>query len=203
MSENKKRQTVERLAELRRRVAAGDLHAHCELWIELLEGIQDLRGRSVIRRNPAYGVRLLRSAAEGGTSQGYDSLAYAYDVGLGVRTNRPEAERRSYCYQYGIGVKMNLSEARTLYRRAMSSGHITPYFREEAMYGLAVSFVDLGQNARAVPLLKAASADEDYRRPRRFSNRSKGRKRRSHVGAGPSFGRTCWGMRSVGSTLTS
>jgi TPR repeat protein len=195
---------------LRRRVAAGDLQAHFELGLELRDGIQDIRGRTIVRRNAVYAVRLLRAAAQGGISEAYDSLAYAYDVGLGVRANRAEAERwyrrayrsgssmcagslaiiyrdagdlRSafrwyrraaalkdgdamvdvaYCYQYGIGVRKNVLAAQRVYRSAMSSRDITAYGREEAMYGLAVSFVDTGQNARAVPLLKAASADGDY-----------------------------------------
>lgn len=210
MSISKQTQLNRRLARLRGRVAAGDLQAHFELGLELLEGIQDVRGRSIVRRNPAYAVGLLRAAAEGGISQAYDSLAYAYDVGLGVRANRAEAERwyrrayRSgssmgagnlaviyrdvgdlrtafrwyrraaalkdgdamvdvaYCYQYGIGVRKNISEARKLYRCAISSRDITAYGREEAMYGLAVSFVDAGQRFRAIPLLEAAAVDGDY-----------------------------------------
>ena len=210
MSISKPKQPKQRLARLRGRVAAGDFRAHFELGLELLEGIQDARGRPVVRRNPVYAVRLLRAAAEGGVTDAFFSLGYAYDVGLGVRTNQTEAERwyrrayrtgssmgtgnlaiiyrdagdlRSafrwyrraaalkdgdamvdvaYCYQYGIGVRKNITEARKLYRGAISSRDITANGREEAKYGLAISFVDAGQNARAVRLLKTAAADGDY-----------------------------------------
>ena len=210
MHRSTKQETKRRLAMLRRRVASGDLQAHYELGLELLEGFQDIRGRSVVRRSPGYAVDLLRAATEGGITEAYDSLAYAYDVGLGVRANRAEAERwyrrayrigssmgaynlaiiyrdtgdlRSafrwwqraaglndgdatvdvaYCYQYGIGVRKNAAEARRLYRRAMSSKDISQSGREEAMYGLAISFVDVGHRTRAIPLLKSAAVDVDY-----------------------------------------
>lgn len=38
-----------------------------------------------MRRNPPYAVRLLQSAAEGGDSTAAAILAYAYDVGHGIR----------------------------------------------------------------------------------------------------------------------
>jgi TPR repeat protein len=67
-----------------------------------------------------------------------------------------------YCYQYGIGTRRNRLLARRMFRRALTSSHISESGREEAMYHLAVSFVDDGKTRLALPLLVRASADGDY-----------------------------------------
>ena len=54
------------ISELRRRVAQGDVSAMCDLGMWLQEGFQDRKGRRVLRSNPAYSFRLLKTAAEGG-----------------------------------------------------------------------------------------------------------------------------------------
>jgi len=67
-----------------------------------------------------------------------------------------------YCYQYGIGTRRNLLLARRMFRRALTSRAISESGREEAMYHLAVSFVDDGKIRLALPLLVCAAADVDY-----------------------------------------
>jgi len=67
-----------------------------------------------------------------------------------------------YCYQYGIGTRRNLSLACRMFRRALTSSNISEAGREEAMYHLAVSFVDDGKIPLAIPLLVRAAADGDY-----------------------------------------
>lgn len=76
------------MARLRRGVAAGDVASMRELGLNLAEGIQDQHGRSLVRRNSAYAVRLFRRAAARGDPWATGSLGYAYDVAEGVRRNR-------------------------------------------------------------------------------------------------------------------
>ena len=45
------------ITELRRRVAQGDVSAMCDLATWLQEGLQDKKGRAIIRRDPAYAFR--------------------------------------------------------------------------------------------------------------------------------------------------
>jgi uncharacterized protein len=52
-----------------------------------------------------------------------------------------------YCYQYGIGVRKNAASAKRMFRRALVSKNITQYGREEAMYHLALQFIDEGKHA--------------------------------------------------------
>jgi TPR repeat protein len=67
-----------------------------------------------------------------------------------------------YCYQYGIGTRRNTANAKRLFRRAIKSKDISQYGREEAMYHLAVQFIDEGKRQIAIPLLKRAAADGDF-----------------------------------------
>jgi TPR repeat protein len=48
-----------------------------------------------------------------------------------------------YCYQYGTGVRRDERAARTAYRSAVRSQWINEYSREEALYHLAVAYLDL------------------------------------------------------------
>jgi TPR repeat protein len=197
------------LSALRLRVAQGDASAMCGLGMWLQEGFQDRKGLAVIRSNPAYAFRLLKTAAEGGHKEAAFPLAYAYDVGLGTRRNRRQAVRwytgdyrngrsggatniaiiyrdsgdlrrafgwwmraaalddgdavdAGYCFQYGIGVRKNVASARRLYRRAIAARDNSMWGREEALYQLAVSYLDAGQPKLAMPLLKRAARDGDY-----------------------------------------
>jgi len=87
---------------LRLRVALGDLPAMCDLGMWLQEGFQDRKGRAVIRRNPAYAFRLLKTAAEGGHNEAAFPLGYAYNLGLGTRRSRRQAVRwYTVDYRYG------------------------------------------------------------------------------------------------------
>lgn len=67
-----------------------------------------------------------------------------------------------YCYRYGIGVRKNITSALGLYRRAIAGPDISMWGREEALYQLALTYVDAGKPRLAVPLLKRAAQDGDY-----------------------------------------
>jgi TPR repeat protein len=179
------------------------------LGLDLLEGIQNRKGRSIVRRNPRAAIAYFRKAAARGDSTAATSLGYAYDVGIGTKRNVAQAMRwyrqaaRSgesmamynlgtvyrdagksvrafqwwqraavmrdgdaavdvgYCYQYGIGTRKNPANAKRMFRRAIASRDISQYGREEAMYHLAVQFIDEGKRQSALPLLKRAAADDD------------------------------------------
>jgi hypothetical protein len=64
--------------------------------------------------------------------------------------------------KYGIGTGKNSANAKRMFRRAIGSGNITDYGREEAMYHLAIQFIDEGRLWLAIPLLKRATADDDF-----------------------------------------
>jgi TPR repeat protein len=65
----------------------------CELGICLQDGLQDKRGRAIMRRNPTAGFRLFLHAAEAGDRSGAYLLGHAYDVGLGTTPNKELALR--------------------------------------------------------------------------------------------------------------
>jgi len=205
-----KRRWRDHIASLVRQADAGEVSAMTDLGLNLFEGIQDRRGRSIVRRNPRAAVGWFRQAANCGDSTAASSLGYAYNVGLGTKRNVAQAIRwyrraaRSgnstatynlatvyrdagkpvlafqwweraadmrdgdaavdvgYCYQYGIGTRKNTANARRMFRRAIASRDISQYGREEAMYHLAVQFIDEGKRQFAFPLLKRAAADDDF-----------------------------------------
>jgi uncharacterized protein len=76
------------VARLKRLATAGDVPSITDLGLTLADGIQDRNGRCLVRRNPAYSVRLLRRAAQMGDRSATGSLGYAYDVGRGIRRDR-------------------------------------------------------------------------------------------------------------------
>lgn len=76
-----------RVAHLRRAAASGDIAAVRDLGLTLRDGVQDRQGRSLVRSNSAYAVRLFRRAAESGDSEAASALGHAYDIGQGVRRN--------------------------------------------------------------------------------------------------------------------
>jgi TPR repeat protein len=198
------------IASLVRQADAGVVSAMTELGLNLFEGIQDRKGRSIVRRNPHAAVAWFRQAANRGDSTAASSLGYAYDIGLGTKRDIAQGIRwyrraaRSgdstatynlatvyrdvgkaalafqwweraadmrdgdaavdvgYCYQYGIGIRKSTANAKRMFRRAIASKDISQYGREEAMYHLAVQFIDEGKRRFAVPLLKRAAADDDF-----------------------------------------
>jgi TPR repeat protein len=205
-----KRGWRDHIALLGREADAGEVSAMTDLGLNLLEGIQDRKGRSIVRRNPRAAVTWFRKAANRGDRTAASSLGYAYDVGLGTKRNVAQAIRwyqraaRSgdstatsnlatvyrdagkarlafqwwkraadmrdgdaavdvgYCYQYGIGTRKNAADAKRMFRRAIASRDISQYGREEAMYHLAVQFIDEGRRRLALPLLKRATVDDDF-----------------------------------------
>jgi hypothetical protein len=58
--------------------------------------------------------------------------------------------------------KCAMATAKRMFRRAIASRNISQYGREEAMYHLALQFIDEGKLRLALPLLKLAAADGDY-----------------------------------------
>ncbi len=205
-----KRGWRDHIASLKRQASAGNLRAMTDLGLNLLEGIQDRKGRSLVRRNPKAAVAWFLKVATQGDSCAAGALGYAYDVGLGTPRNIDQAIRwyqraaqsgsttaasnlatvyrdrgkarqafqwwmRSadmgdgdaavdvgYGYQYGIGVRRDPTRAKLMFKGAVASRNITQHGREEAMYHLALQFLDEGKRRSAIPLLKRANADKDY-----------------------------------------
>jgi TPR repeat protein len=205
-----KRGWRDHIASLGRQADAGEVSAMTDLGLTLLDGIQDRKGRSIVRRNPRSAVTWFRKAANRGDRTAASSLGYAYNVGLGTMRDVAQAIRwyrraaRSgdstatsnlatvyrdagkarlafqwwkraadmrdgdaavdvgYCYQYGIGTRKNVANAKRMFRRAVASRDISQFGREEAMYHLAVQFIDEGKRQLAFPLLKRATADDDF-----------------------------------------
>jgi hypothetical protein len=205
-----KRGWRDHIASLERQADAGEVSAMTDLGLNLLDGIQDRKGRSIVRRNPRAAVTWFRQAANRGDRTAASSLGYVYDVGLGTKRNVAQAIRwyrraaRSgdstatsnlatvyrdagkaglafqwwkraadmrdadaavdvgYCYQYGISTRKNAANAKRMFRRAIKSRDITQLGREEAMYHLAVQCIDEGKRQLAFPLLKRATADDDF-----------------------------------------
>ncbi len=126
------------------------------------------------KRNVAQAIRWYRRAAKSGDSTATSNLATVYrDAGrarLAFQWWRRAADMRDgdaavdvgYCYQYGIGTRKNTATAKRIFKRAIASKDITQYGRETAMYNLALQFVDEGKAEIALPLLKRATADDDY-----------------------------------------
>jgi uncharacterized protein len=205
-----KRGWRDHIASLRRQADTGEVSAMTDLGLNLFEGIQDRKERSIVRRNPSAAVTWFRQAANRGDSTAASALGYAYNVGLGTKRNVAIAirwyrraarsgnstatynlatvyrdagkPRRAFqwwkraadmrdgdaavdvgnCYQYGIGTRKSAANAKRMFRRAIASRDISQYGREEAMYHLAVQFIDEGKRRSAFPLLKRASADDDF-----------------------------------------
>ena len=71
-----------------------------------------------------------------------------------------------YCYQYGLGVRRDSNAASRAYRAAARSKWIDEFSREEALYHLAVAYLDRDNGSRsrslATQLLREAAADGDY-----------------------------------------
>jgi TPR repeat protein len=180
---------------LRRRAAAGDIAAALDLALDLLDGIQDRQGHSVVRRNSPFAVRLLQYAADNGKSSAATMLAYAYDVGKGVRRNDRVAIRW-YHRAVRQGESLAAANLATVYRdkgnlrgahhwhlRAMEMGDgdaavDTGY---DYLYGIgvrkdlrlarhmfqnALQSTDISQLGREEALYHLAVAEIDYGSPR-------------------------------------
>lgn len=119
-------------------------------------------------------VRWYRRAVRGGNSTGASNLATIYrDAGnprlafkwwsrASEMGDGDDAVSIGYCYQYGIGTRRDAGKAKRQYRRAIAARDIAPYGREEAMYHLAIQYLDEGRPKMALPLLDRAAADDDY-----------------------------------------
>src|SRR2546423_883770 len=82
-----------RIASLRQKAAAGEVSAVAHLGLIFFHGVQDQRGRTLVRRNSRAALALLRQAANGNDSTAAATLGYAYDIGLGAKPNAEEAVR--------------------------------------------------------------------------------------------------------------
>src|SRR5262245_37595801 len=102
------------VARLRRGVSEGDPDAITQLGLTLLEGIQDRKGRALVRRDPRYAVSLFRRAADSDASAAV-SLAYAYDTGLGARRDTSLA-LQWYRRAFRMGESLAASNLATIYR---------------------------------------------------------------------------------------
>lgn len=78
-------------------------------------GYWNRASRSVLRSNPAYAFRLLKSAAEGGHKEAAAPLGYSYDVGLGTKRNKGQAVRW-YTVDYRNGHSGGAANLATVYR---------------------------------------------------------------------------------------
>jgi TPR repeat protein len=120
-------------------VAAGDTQAMTELGLTLFEGIQDRRGRALVRRNSLYAVRLFRRAAHSDATAAV-SLAYAYDIGAGTRRNTTLALQ-----WYRRAVRMGESSG---------ASNMAAVYRAQGKLGLAhrwaLRAVDMGHGDAAV-----------------------------------------------------
>jgi hypothetical protein len=125
-------------------------------------------------RNVAQAIRWYRRAARAGDSTATSNLATVYrdagKAGLAFQWWKRAADMRDgdaavdvgYCCQYGIGTRKNTANAKRLFRRAIVSKDISQYGREEAMYHLAIQFINEWKQQFAIPLLKRAAADDDF-----------------------------------------
>lgn len=108
------------MANYRRGAAAGDVACIRDLGLTLAGGIQDHQGRSLVRRNPSYAVRLFRKAALSNDSTAASSLGLAYDSGNGVRPDRALA-LKWYRRAVQLGDSTAAANLATLYRDSGSS----------------------------------------------------------------------------------
>lgn len=152
---------------LHRAIQSGDEHAAGSLGYAYDVG-------QGTKRNVAQAIRWYRRAARSGNSTAAYNLATVYrDAGKAVLAfqwweraadmcDGDAAVDVGYCYQYGIGTRKNSANAKRMFRGAIASRDISQYGREEAMYHLAVQFIDEGKQQLAFQLLKRAAADDDF-----------------------------------------
>jgi TPR repeat protein len=131
------------ISALRLRVAQDDLSAMCDLGTWLQEGLQDKKGRSVVRRNPAYAFRLLKGAAERGYQGAAFSLGYAYDVGLGTKRDKRQAVRW-YKEDFRNDGTTGAGNLATIYRDAGDLRRAFGWWMRAAAMGDGDAMVDAG-----------------------------------------------------------
>lgn len=132
-----------RVTRLRRDTDAGNMAATRDLGLTLLGGIKNRQGRSVVRRNSTYAVRLLERAAGRGDSMAAASLGYAYGVGQGVRRDSAVAikwDRRAI----GLGEIIAMGNLAAEYRRLGNLRLAHQWFLRAAKMGDGDAAVDAG-----------------------------------------------------------
>ena len=114
-----------------------------DLGLNLFEGIQDRRGRSLVRRNPGMAVTWFRMAASHGDSTAAGSLGYAYDVGLGTQRNVEQAIRW-YRRATKLGNASAASNLATVYRDAGKARLAFQWWKRSEDMGDGDAAVDVG-----------------------------------------------------------
>jgi TPR repeat protein len=131
------------IASLRRQATAGKVSAMTDLGLDLFEGIQDRKGRSLVRRNPRMAVTWFRKAASHGDSTATGSLGYAYDVGLGTQRNVVQAIRW-YRRATKLGNAASASNLATVYRDAGKARLAFQWWKRSAEMNDVDAAVDMG-----------------------------------------------------------
>jgi TPR repeat protein len=131
------------IASLRLQAAAGDVSAMTDLGLNLFEGIQDRKGRSLVRRNARMAVTWFREAASHRDASATGSLGYAYDVGLGVQRNVEQAIHwyRKAAKMGNTGAASNLA---TIYRDAGKAKLAFQWWKRSADMKDGDAAVDVG-----------------------------------------------------------
>ena len=114
-----------------------------DLGLDLLEGIQDRKGRSLVRRNPGSALAWLRKAAGHGDPTAAGQVGYAYDVGLGTRRNVRQAVRW-YRWAATAGNPAAAANLATVYRDAGKTRLAFQWWKRSADMGDGDSAVDVG-----------------------------------------------------------
>lgn len=131
------------IATLRRQATAGKVSAMTDLGLNLFEGIQDRKGRSLVRRNPSAAVTWFRAAASHGDPTATCSLGYAYDVGLGVQRNVEQAIRW-YRGASKLGNATAATNLATVYRDAGKTRLAFQWWKRSADMNDGDAAVDVG-----------------------------------------------------------
>ena len=162
-----KRSRAPRIESLIQQARGGDTSAACSVGYAYDVGVG-------IRRNEREALRWYRRAYRDGSSTAANNISTIYRdrrefrrsfqwMTRAVRLGDGDAAVAvGYRAQYGIGTRKNIALARRIFRRAMRSKDITGYGREEAMYHMALTYLDEEKREQALPLLRRASVDRDY-----------------------------------------
>ena len=166
-----KRHGRDRVESRRRQAVGEDIASIRDLGLNLLEGIQDKQGRTVVRRNPLKAFRLLHQAALMGDVMAASSVGYAYDRGLGTKRDVRQA-LHWYRRAADMGSPTAATNTATIYRDARKFRLAFQWWKRSAEMNDDDAAVDAGYcylyriGVRRSPvlarrMLKRASASRD------------------------------------------
>lgn len=138
-----KRRGRNRIESGRRQAVGEDVASIRDLGLNLLEGIQDKQGRTVVRRNPLKAFRLLHQAALMGDITAASSVGYAYDRGLGTKRDVRQA-LRWYRRAADMGSTTAATNIATIYRDARKLKLALQWWERSAEMGDGDAAVDVG-----------------------------------------------------------